>query len=126
MPQVINTNLASINAQRNLTNLKLLKPRCNVCLQACALTVPKTTPQVWRISRFTSQIKGLNVAVRNAGDGIALAQTAEGALGAMNDNLQRIRELAVQSANATNSGVDREALQAGSKTADCRGQSHCR
>src|SRR5690606_38588245 len=63
-------------------------------------------------TRFTSQIKGLNVAVRNAGDGIALAQTAEGALGSMNDNLQRIRELAVQSANATNSDVDREALQA--------------
>jgi flagellin len=63
-------------------------------------------------TRFTSQIKGLNVAVRNAGDGIALAQTAEGALGSMNDRLQRIRELSVQSANATNSDVDRDALQA--------------
>jgi flagellin len=63
-------------------------------------------------TRFTSQIKGLDVAVRNAGDGIALAQTAEGALGSINESLQRIRELAVQSANATNSDVDREALQA--------------
>src|SRR5690606_24185695 len=63
-------------------------------------------------TRFTAQIEGLSVAVRNAGDGIALAQTAEGALGSMNNNLQRIRELAVQSANATNSDVDREALQA--------------
>jgi flagellin len=63
-------------------------------------------------TRFTSQIQGLNVAVRNAGDGIALAQTAEGALGSINDSLQRIRELSVQSANATNSDVDRDALQA--------------
>jgi flagellin len=63
-------------------------------------------------TRFTSQINGLNVAVRNAGDGIALAQTAEGALGSINDSLQRIRELSVQSANATNSDVDRDALQA--------------
>ncbi|MEJ2062850.1 MAG: flagellin [Reinekea sp.] len=62
-------------------------------------------------TRFESQVKGLNVAIRNAGDGISLAQTAEGALGAMTENLQRIRELAVQSANATNSDDDRVAIQ---------------
>ncbi|MHB1409233.1 MAG: flagellin N-terminal helical domain-containing protein, partial [Acidovorax defluvii] len=62
--------------------------------------------------RFTSQIKGLNQAVRNAGDGISLAQTAEGALKASGDILQRVRELAVQSANASNSAGDRQALQA--------------
>ena len=62
--------------------------------------------------RFTSQIRGLNQAARNANDGISLAQTAEGALGSIGSNLQRIRELAVQSANATNSASDRAALQA--------------
>ncbi|ODS77888.1 MAG: flagellin, partial [Acidovorax sp. SCN 65-28] len=62
--------------------------------------------------RFTSQIKGLNQAVRNANDGISLAQTAEGALKASGDILQRVRELAVQSANASNSAGDRQALQA--------------
>src|SRR5438093_4923515 len=62
--------------------------------------------------RFTSQINGLNQAARNANDGISLAQTAEGALSAVTDNLQRIRQLAVQSANATNSLSDRQALDA--------------
>ena len=62
--------------------------------------------------RFTAQIKGLNQGVRNANDGISLAQTAEGALKEVTNNLQRIRELAVQSANATNSASDRTALQA--------------
>jgi hypothetical protein len=61
--------------------------------------------------RFTAQIRGLNQASRNANDGISLAQTAEGALGEISNNLQRIRELAVQSANATNSSTDRTALQ---------------
>ena len=60
--------------------------------------------------RFTTQIRGLNQAARNANDGISLAQTAEGALGELTNNLQRIRELAVQSANATNSSSDRAAL----------------
>ncbi|MCX7064946.1 MAG: hypothetical protein NT024_10405 [Proteobacteria bacterium] len=63
-------------------------------------------------TRFTAQVRGLNVAMRNAGDGISLAQTAEGALGAMTDSLQRLRELALQSANATNSDTDRQALNA--------------
>ncbi len=61
--------------------------------------------------RFTSQIRGLNQAARNANDGISLAQTAEGAMKAAGDMLQRVRELAVQSANASNSASDRQALQ---------------
>jgi flagellin len=61
--------------------------------------------------RFTAQIKGLNQGVRNANDGISLAQTAEGALGEVTNNLQRIRELAVQASNATNTTADRAALQ---------------
>src|SRR3546814_10614152 len=61
-------------------------------------------------SRFSSQISGLNQAQRNANDGISLAQTADGALSSVSDSLQRIRELAVQSRNATNSGTDRAAL----------------
>ena len=62
--------------------------------------------------RFTTQIRGLNQAVRNASDGISLAQTTESALGELTNNLQRIRELAVQSVNATNSASDRAALNA--------------
>ncbi len=114
MPQIINTNIASLNAQRNLnksqsanqTSLQRLSSglRINSAKDDAAGLAIST--------RFNSQIRGLNVAVRNAGDGISLAQTAEGALGSMSDNLQRVRELAVQSANATNSDVDRDALQA--------------
>lgn len=114
MPQVINTNLASINAQRNLDKSQTASQTAMQRLSSgLRINSAKDDAAGMAIStRFTSQIKGLNVAVRNAGDGIALAQTAEGALGSMNDNLQRIRELAVQSANATNSDVDRTALQA--------------
>lgn len=114
MPQIINTNMASINAQRNLDKSQAANQTALQRLSSgLRINSAKDDAAGMAIStRFTSQIKGLNVAVRNAGDGIALAQTAEGALGSMNDNLQRIRELAVQSANATNSDVDREALQA--------------
>lgn len=114
MPQIINTNMASLNAQRNLDKSQSANQTALERLSSgLRINSAKDDAAGMAIStRFTSQIKGLNVAVRNAGDGIALAQTAEGALGSMNDNLQRIRELAVQSANATNSDVDREALQA--------------
>ncbi len=114
MPQIINTNIASINAQRNLDKSQSANQQALQRLSSgLRINSAKDDAAGLAIStRFTSQIKGLNVAVRNAGDGIALAQTAEGALGSMNENLQRIRELAVQSANATNSDVDREALQA--------------
>lgn len=114
MPQIINTNIASINAQRNLNKSQSANQSALQRLSSgLRINSAKDDAAGLAIStRFTSQIKGLNVAVRNAGDGIALAQTAEGALGTMNDNLQRIRELAVQSSNATNSDVDRDALQA--------------
>lgn len=114
MPQIINTNIASINAQRNLDRSQSANQTALERLSSgLRINSAKDDAAGLAIStRFTSQIKGLSVATRNAGDGIALAQTAEGALGSINDNLQRIRELAVQSANATNSDVDREALQA--------------
>ncbi len=114
MPQVINTNVMSLNAQRNLnksggdlaTSLQRLSSgmRINSAKDdAAGLAIA---------NRMTAQIKGLNQAMRNANDGISLAQTAEGAMGTITDSLQRIRELAIQSANATNSATDRAALQA--------------
>jgi flagellin len=114
MPQIINTNIASLNAQRNLNKSQTANQTALQRLSSgLRINSAKDDAAGLAIStRFNSQIRGLNVAVRNAGDGISLAQTAEGALGSMNDNLQRIRELAVQSANATNSDVDRDALQA--------------
>ncbi|AHK15305.1 flagellin [Thalassolituus oleivorans] len=114
MPQIINTNIASLNAQRNLDKSQSSNQQALQRLSSgLRINSAKDDAAGLAIStRFTSQIKGLNVAVRNAGDGIALAQTAEGALGSINENLQRVRELAVQSANATNSDVDRDALQA--------------
>ncbi len=114
MPQIINTNVASLNAQRNLdrsadsltTSLQRLSSglRINSARDdAAGLAIS---------DRFTSQIRGLNQAVRNANDGISLAQVAEGALSETTELLQRIRELSIQSANGTNSGVERSALQA--------------
>lgn len=113
MPQIINTNIASLNAQRNLNSSQ---SDANVALQRLSsglrINSAKDDAAGLAISeRFTSQIEGLNQAVRNANDGISLAQTAEGALGESGNILQRIRELAVQSANATNSASDRQALQ---------------
>jgi flagellin len=113
MALVINTNVASLNAQRNLdasqsaasTSLERLSSglRINSAKDdAAGLAIA---------NRFTSQINGLNQAARNAADGISLAQTAEGALQEVTNNLQRIRELAVQASNATNSSADRAALQ---------------
>jgi flagellin len=114
MPQIINTNISSLNAQRNLDKSQSANQQALERLSSgLRINSAKDDAAGLAIStRFTSQINGLNVAVRNAGDGIALAQTAEGALGSINDSLQRIRELSVQSANATNSDVDRDALQA--------------
>src|SRR5438270_4269587 len=113
MPQVINTNVASLNAQRNLnasqTSLATSLQRLSSGLR---INSAKDDAAGLAISqRFTSQINGLNTAARNANDGISLAQTAEGALGVITDNLQRIRELAVQASNATNSNSDRAATQ---------------
>ncbi len=113
MPQIINSNIASLNAQRNLnasqrdgdTALQRLSSglRINSAKDDAAGLAIST--------RFSVQISGTQVAIRNAGDGISLAQTAESALSSMADSLARIRELALQSANDTNSDVDRQALQ---------------
>jgi len=112
MPQVINTNIASLNAQRNLN---ASQGQANVALERLSsglrINSAKDDAAGLAISeRFQSQITGLNMAQRNANDGISLAQTAEGAMDEITNNLQRIRELAVQSANATNSISDRQAL----------------
>ncbi len=110
----INTNVMSLNSQRSLaasqgslaTSMQRLSSGLRVNSakdDAAGLAIAE---------RMNAQVKGLTVAARNANDGISLAQTAEGALGKVGDMLQRMRELAVQSANATNSEDDRTALQA--------------
>src|SRR3954454_23790343 len=113
MAMTINTNLASLNAQRNQgrtqNELSTAIARLSSGLR---INSAKDDAAGLAISdRFTAQIRGVNQAARNANDGISLAQTAEGALASVSDNLQRIRELAVQSANATNSASDRASLQ---------------
>ncbi len=112
MALTINTNVASLNAQRNLGRSQgLLNQSLERLSTGLRINSAKDDAAGLAISeRFTTQIRGLNQAVRNANDGISLAQTAEGALAELNNNLQRIRELAVQSANATNSASDRAAL----------------
>src|SRR3954451_5575001 len=113
MAMTINTNLASLNAQRNQgrtqNELSTAIARLSSGLR---INSAKDDAAGLAISdRFTAQIRGINQAARNANDGISLAQTAEGALASVTDNLQRIRELSVQSANATNSASDRASLQ---------------
>ena len=109
MSSSINTNVISLNAQRNqsasasslATSMQRLSSGLRVNSakdDAAGLAIAE---------RMNAQVKGMNVAIRNSNDGISLAQTAEGALGKMADSLQRMRELAVQSANATNSAGDR-------------------
>ena len=114
MAQVINTNIMSLNAQRNLnTSGASLATSIQRLSSGLRINSAKDDAAGLAISeRFTTQIRGLDVAARNANDGISLAQTAEGAMTEIGNNLQRIRELAVQSANATNSASDRKALQA--------------
>ena len=112
MPQTINTNLASLNAQRNLassqssltTSMQRLSSGLRVNSakdDAAGLAIAE---------RMNSQVRGMNVAIRNANDGISLAQTAEGALGKVSDALQRMRELSIQARNATNDADDRVSL----------------
>ncbi len=114
MAMTINTNVVSINAQRNLS---LSGSQLGTAMQrlSSGLRVNSAKDDAAGLAiaeRMNAQSRGLTVAARNANDGISLAQTAEGALGKVGDMLQRMRELAVQSANATNSKTDREALQA--------------
>ncbi|MDH3350134.1 MAG: flagellin [Gammaproteobacteria bacterium] len=114
MAMTINTNVASLNAQRNLGRSQgMLNQSLERLSTGLRINSAKDDAAGLAISeRFTTQIRGLNQAVRNANDGISLAQTAESALAELTNNLQRIRELAVQSANATNSSSDRAALDA--------------
>ena len=114
MALTVNTNIASLTSQRNLAGSQgALSTSLERLSTGLRINSSKDDAAGLAISeRFTSQIKGLNQGVRNANDGISLAQTAEGALGEVTNNLQRIRELAVQSSNATNTAADRSALQA--------------
>jgi len=112
MPMTINTNIASLNAQRNLdssqgslaTSMQRLSSGLRVNSakdDAAGLAIAE---------RMNSQVRGMNVAIRNANDGISMSQTAEGALAQVGNSLQRMRELAVQSRNATNSSSDKDSL----------------
>src|SRR6478736_6277973 len=112
MPQTINTNIASLNAQRNL-NMSQSALAVSMQRLSSGLRVNSAKDDAAGLAiaeRMNAQVRGMNVAIRNANDGISLAQTAEGALGKIGDSLQRMRELAVQSANATNSASDRTNL----------------
>ncbi|SEO49657.1 flagellin [Nitrosovibrio sp. Nv6] len=112
MAAIINTNVIALNAQRNLNNSQnALATTLQRLSSGLRINSAKDDAAGLAISeRMTSQIRGLNQAVRNANDGISMSQTAEGALGEIGNNLQRIRELAVQSRNASNSVSDRTAL----------------
>ncbi|HDS1556547.1 flagellin [Stenotrophomonas maltophilia] len=114
MAQVINTNTMSLNAQRNLsTSGASLATTIQRLSSGSRINSAKDDAAGLAISeRFGTQIRGTDVAIRNANDGISLAQVAEGSLTEIGNNLQRIRELSVQSSNATNSASDRKALQA--------------
>ncbi len=114
MALFINTNVASLNAQRNLGKSQLsLNKSMQRLSSGLRINSAKDDAAGLAISdRMTSQVRGLNQAVRNANDGISLAQTAEGALSETTNLLQRMRELAVQSANDTNTTTDRSSLDA--------------
>ncbi len=112
MPQTINTNLNSLNAQRNLNTSQM---SLSVSMQrlSSGLRVNSAKDDAAGLAiaeRMNAQVKGMNVAARNANDGISLAQTAEGALGKVSDALQRMRELTVQARNASNSSSDKDSL----------------
>ncbi|MDD2883487.1 MAG: flagellin [Dechloromonas sp.] len=113
MPQTINTNIPSLNAQRNLNQSQ---GSLNTALQrlSSGLRVNSAKDDAAGLAiatRMTAQGRGMTVAMRNANDGISLAQTAESALGQIKDHLLRMRDLAVQSANASNTSGDRDQLQ---------------
>ena len=112
MPQTINTNLVSLNAQRNL-NASQSALATSMQRLSSGLRVNSAKDDAAGLAiaeRMNTQVRGMNVAMRNANDGISMAQVAEGALGKVSDILQRMRELAVQSANGTNSDTDRLSL----------------
>ena len=112
MPQTINTNITSLNAQRNL-NMSQSSLTTSMQRLSSGLRVNSAKDDAAGLAiaeRMNAQVRGMNVAIRNANDGISLSQTAEGALGRMGDALQRMRELAIQARNATNSDSDKNSL----------------
>jgi flagellin len=112
MPQTINTNIASLNAQRNL-NMSQSSLATSMQRLSSGLRVNSAKDDAAGLAiaeRMNAQARGMSVATRNANDGISLAQTAEGALGKVADSLQRMRELAIQARNATNDDSDKESL----------------
>ncbi|WP_422017178.1 flagellin [Roseateles sp.] len=112
MPQTINTNINSLNAQRNL-NASQSSLAVSMQRLSSGLRVNSAKDDAAGLAiaeRMNTQVRGMNVAIRNANDGISLAQTAEGALGKIGDNLQRMRELTVQARNSTNSSSDKDSL----------------
>ena len=112
MPSIINTNLGSLNAQRN-TSASQSSLAVSMQRLSSGLRVNSSKDDAAGLSiaeRMSTQVRGMNVAIRNANDGISLAQTAEGALGKVTDALQRMRELGVQARNATNTSDDRQSL----------------
>ncbi len=112
MPQTINTNLVSLNAQRNLsTSQSSLATSMQRLSSGLRVNSAKDDAAGLAIAeRMYTQVRGMNVAMRNANDGISMAQVGEGALGKVSDILQRMRELAVQAANGTNTTADRDSL----------------
>ena len=113
MPQTINTNLTSLNAQRNLSSSQTALMTAMQRLSS-GLRVNSAKDDAAGLAiaeRMNAQVRGMQVAIRNANDAISLSQTAEGAIGKIGDALQRMRELAVQSANGTNNAGDRTNLQ---------------
>jgi flagellin len=112
MSQTINTNIISMNAQRNLsTSQSSLATSMQRLSSGLRINSAKDDAAGLAIAeRMNAQVKGMNVAIRNANDGISMAQTAESALAQVGDSLQRMRELAVQARNATNSSSDKDSL----------------
>jgi len=113
MPQIVNTNIVSLNAQRNL-NTSQAEQATAIQRLSSGLRINSSKDDAAGLAiseRFNTQIRGLNMAARNAQDAISLSQTAEGALASVTSNLQRMRELAVQSANGTNTSTERDSLQ---------------
>jgi len=109
---VINTNVASLTAQRNLSNSQSVLS-VSIARLSSGLRINSAKDDAAGLAianRMDAQARGMNVAIRNANDGISLAQTAEGGLGKVSDMLQRMRELAIQSANASNTVIDRDSL----------------
>jgi flagellin len=114
MPATINTNMQSMNAQRNLTTSQSsLSTSMQRLSSGLRVNSAKDDAAGLAIAeRMNTQVRGMNVAIRNANDGISLSQVAEGAISKVGDMLQRMRELAVQAANATNGVADRANLNA--------------